>query len=96
MTRSFPGADIGSNHDLVMMTFRDRLMKTKKTTQSRLRFDFKGGTLQATTGGKFAPLINLKDDDLDIESMITTYNTAVTDTASVILRKGQRWKKKPG
>ena len=29
-TRSFPGADIGSDHDLVMMTFLVRLKKTRK------------------------------------------------------------------
>ena len=28
-TRSFPGADIGSDHDLVMMTFRVRLKKAR-------------------------------------------------------------------
>ena len=43
------------------------------------------GTFQATLDGKFAPLINLRDDDMDIDSMITTYNTAVTDTDSEIL-----------
>ena len=45
------------------------------------------GTFQATIGRKFAPLINLRDDDIDIDSMITTYNTAMTDTASEILGK---------
>ena len=52
-------------------------------------------TFQATIGGKFAQLINLGDDDLDIASMIATYNTAVTDTASEILGK-ERLSKKPG
>ena len=28
-TRSFPGADIGSDHELVMMTFRLRLERVK-------------------------------------------------------------------
>ena len=70
-------------------------------TQSRLKCDFEklrnpevAGTFQATIGGKFAPLINLRnddidiklrDDDTDIDNMITTYNTAaVTDKASEI------------
>ena len=35
-------------------------------------------------GGKFAPLIGLRDEDMDINTMITTYNTAVTDAASTI------------
>ena len=98
--RSFPGADIRSDHDLVMMTFQVRLKKTKKPTQSKLRFDLEklrnpdvAGTFQATIGGTFAPLINLRDDDIDIDSMIITYNTAVTDTASEILGKECRRKK---
>ena len=36
-------------------------------------------TFQATIGGKFAPLIRLKDENMDINTMITTYNIAVTD-----------------
>ena len=43
------------------------------------------GTLQATIGGKLAPLISLRDDDIDIDNMITTYNTAVTNTSRKIL-----------
>ena len=38
-TRIFPGADIGTDHDLVMMTFQVRLKKTRKPNQPRLRFD---------------------------------------------------------
>ena len=45
-------------------------------------------TFQATIGGKFTPLIGLSDEDMD--TMITTYNTAVTDAACEILGK-QPW-----
>ena len=45
-------------------------------------------TFQATIGGKFAPLIGM-----DMDTMITTYNTAVTDAASEILGKERRRKK---
>ena len=93
-TRSFPGADIGSDHDLVMMTFQVRLKKTRKPNQPGLRFDLEklrdpdvACTFQATIGGKFAPLIGLSDEDMDMDTMITTYNTAVTDAASEILGK---------
>ena len=51
------------------------------------------GILQAIIGGKFAPFINLSDDDIDIDSMITFYNTAMTDTASEIHGKERRRKK---
>ena len=98
-TRSFPGADIGSDHDQVMMTFRIRLKMTRKPNQTRLRFDLEkvkdlhvACTFQATIGGKFALLICLRDEDMD-HTMITTFNTAVTDTASEILGKERRRKK---
>ena len=81
-----------------MVTFQVRLKKARKPNQPKLRFDFErlrnpdvACTFQATIGGKFAPLIGLSDDDMD--TMITTYNTAVTDAASEILGKERRRKK---
>ena len=56
-TRSFPEADIGSDHDLVIMTFQVRLKKARKPNQPRLRFDLEklrdpdvACTFQATIG----------------------------------------------
>ena len=81
-TRSFPGADIGSDHDLVMITFGVRLKKARKPNQPRLRIDLErlrdpdvACTFQATICRKF---IGLSDEDMD---------TAVTDAASEILGK---------
>ena len=45
-------------------------------------------------GGRFAPLTIMSNEDTDIDSMITIFNTAVTETASEILGK-HRQKKKP-
>ena len=45
-------------------------------------------------GGRFAPLTIMSNEDTGIESFITTFNTAVTETASEILGK-HRQKKKP-
>ena len=45
-------------------------------------------------GGRFAPLTTMSNEDTDIDSMITTSNTAVNGTASEILGK-HRQKKKP-
>ena len=76
------------------MTFRVRLKKARKPNQPRQRFDLKklrdpdvACTFQATIGGKFAPLIGLTDEDMDIDTMITTYNTAVTDAGKERRRK---------
>ena len=38
-------------------------------------------------GGKFAPLTIMNNEDTDMDSMITTFNSAVTETASEILGK---------
>ena len=45
-------------------------------------------------GGKLALLTIMNNKDTEIDSMITTFNTAVTETASEILGK-HRQKKKP-
>ena len=100
-TRSFPGADIGSDHDLLMVTFRLRLKKISKSKHTRLKFDLKKlkdpnmlETFQAMIGGRFAPLTIMSNEDTDIYLMITTFKTAVTETASEILGKHCQ-KKKP-
>ena len=83
-----------------MMTCRVRLKKVRKPNQPRLRFDLKklrdpgvACAFQATIGGKFAPLTGLRDENMDINTMITAHNTSVTDAASEILRKERRRKK---
>ena len=40
-------------------------------------------------GGKFAPLTIMSNEDTDIDLMITTFNTAVTEAASEIFGKRQ-------
>ena len=74
------------------MTFQVHLKKVRKPNQPRLRFDLEklrdpdvACSFQATICGKFTSLIGLRDEDMDINTMITTYNTAVTDAASEIL-----------
>ena len=102
-TRSFPGADTGSDHDLLMMAFHLHLKRISGPKQTRLKFDLEQlkdpnvlETFPAMTGGKFAPLTIMNNEDTDLDSMITTFNTAVTETASEILGKHRQKKKKPG
>ena len=84
-----------------MMTFRLRPKKISEPKHTRLKFDLEKlkdpnvlETFQAMIGGRFAPLTVMSNDDTDIDSMITTFNSAVTETASEILGK-HRQKKKP-
>ena len=50
-------------------------------------------TFQAIIGRKFAPLTIMNNEDTDMDSMITSFNTAVTETASEILGKHRQMKK---
>ena len=50
-------------------------------------------TFQATIAWKFARLVGLRDEDMDINTMSTTYNTAVTGTAGEILGNERQRKK---
>ena len=91
-TRSFPGADIGSDHELVMMTFKLHLKRVKKVGHTRIKFDLEklkdpevAEAFHAMIGGKFAALTILDADGTYMETLINTFNTAVPNTASEIL-----------
>ena len=71
-----------------MMTFRVRLKKARKPNRPRLGFGLEkpkylylACTFQTKIGGKFEPLIGMKDKDMDIDIIITTNNTAVPGVA---------------
>ena len=51
---------------------------------------------QTTTGGKFAPLMGLRNEDMDIKTMISTHNTVVTGAASVDTLEGTSQEKNRG
>ena len=102
-TRSFSGADVGSDHDLAMMTFRVHLRKVNKQTGTRLKFNLEKlkdpsihKTFQAMIGGKFAPLTILKDteEEGDLDTLTRNFSTATTDTAMEILGKHRPKKNK--
>ena len=80
-----------------MMTFRVRLKKARKPNQPRQRFDLEklgdpdvACTFQAMIGTMFEPLTGQRDEDMDIDTMISTYKPAVIDAASEILGKERR------
>ena len=96
-------ADVDCDHHMVMMTFQTRVFKnnSRKATQPEIRFDLEKlndqtvlSTFQATIGGRFAPIATLVDEDADLDSMVSHFNKAVTDTAAELLGK-QRRKRKP-
>ena len=97
---------------MLMMTFHLCLERISTAKHTRLKFDLEKlkdpnvfETFQAMIGGRFAPLTIMSNKDTDSDSMITTFNTAVTETASDILgihrqkrekKEKKKKKKKPG
>ena len=83
-----------------MMTFHLHLKTISKPKHTRLKFDLEKlkdpnafETFQDMIGGKFAPLTIMNNEDTDLDSMITTFNTTVTETAGEILSKHRQKKK---
>ena len=77
-----------------MMTFHLHLKRISKPKHTKFEFYLKKlkdpnvlETFQAMIGGKFAPLTIMSNEDTDIDSVITTFNTAVTETASELIGK---------
>ena len=77
--RSFPGADIGSDYDLLMMTFQLRLKRISEPKHTRLESDLEKlkdpnvlETFQAMIGGEFAPLAITNNEDTDIDLIMIT------------------------
>ena len=83
-----------------MMTFHLCLERISTAKHTRLKFDLEKlkdpnvlEIFQTMIGGKFAPLTIMNNEDVDMESMITTFNTAVTETGNEILGKHHQKKK---
>ena len=83
-----------------MMIFDLRPKRISKPKHTGLKFDLEKlkdpnvlETFQAMKGGKFAPLTIMKNENTDMDSMITTFNAAVTETVGEILGKHQQKKK---
>ena len=83
-----------------MMTFRLRLKRINKPKHTRLKFDLEKlkdssalETFQAMIGWRFAPPTIMCNKDTDLDSMTTTFNTAMSEIASEILGKHRQKKK---
>ena len=83
-----------------MMIFDLRPKRISKPKHTGLKFDLEKlkdpnvlKTFSTMMGGKFAPLTAMNNKDSDMDSMITTFNAAVTETAREILGKQLQKKK---
>ena len=85
---------------MLMMIFHLRLKRISKPKHTRLKFDLEKlkdpnvlETFQAMIGGKFAPLTIMNNEDTDMDSMITTFNTAMTEASEILGEHRQQQKK---
>ena len=97
-TRTYPGADMGSDHDLVMMVMKLKLKRKYHAANPRIRFDLEkladpevATVFKAQLGGRFAALNLL---DCDVNELAGGFKEAVLETAEEVLGR-QRKKKQP-
>ena len=88
-TRTFPGADIGSDHDLVLTSLKSRLKRLPRKNQSKIKYDVQKleetsilSAFKAEIGGRFGPLIN---SDIDEDELIEQTTNHLKEAASLIL-----------
>ena len=79
-TKSFPGANIGSDNELVMMTSQAPPPKGEKPGQhkdqvqsGKLKDPKIADFFRATIGGKFAPLLALENQYTEIDALINSF-----------------------
>ena len=99
-TRTFSGADIGSDHDLVMMNFRIHLKKKLCEKSKRTKYNLErlkdpnvAEEFEARIGGKFAPLLTLETENMSIDEHVEAFNNAITTTADEVLGKARPTKR---
>lgn len=97
-TRTFPGADIGSDHDMVLLTLKLKLKKNNKQGSPRIRFNVDklndpeiASIFEAKVGGRFAAL-NLLEDD--INTLTDNIKDVLHETGMEVLGKARK-KNKP-
>ena len=93
-SRSFPSADIGSDHQLIITNIKLKLKAKKKQPNIMKRYDvsrLKSPTIksnyEASIGGKFGPLLNLQDTDVEpnVNDTWTVIKDSLHDTSEKIL-----------
>ena len=90
-TRSYPGASIYSDHNLVLMLLRLKLWKHQDNKNHRLKFDITklqnpnvNSLFKAHKGGRFASLLYTNPDALELT---TEFTETITKAAQDFLGK---------
>ena len=97
-TKSFPGADVGSDHELVMMTVKIKLKKLSKSKNPRIKYNLEKlkdtriqDIFQAKLGGRFAPLLLLSDPQDMVDVMTKDMNEVAEEVLGIKRYKRRPW-----
>ena len=89
-TRAFPGADVGSDHNLVMMNFKLKLRKIARKKSTRVKYNVSKlkepdtmRLFQAVVGGRYALLLLLDD----VQEITDGFTDIMNETALAVLGK---------
>ncbi|XP_025098384.1 uncharacterized protein LOC112566419 [Pomacea canaliculata] len=90
-TRVYPGADIGSDHKLVMASLRLKVSQQKRENSKRIRWCTEklsnpghAVAFQVEVGGRFSAL-NLLDSDLDVDALAENVKQVLHSSADKVL-----------
>ena len=96
-TRSFPGADIGSDHNLVMTTLKLKVKKIRRQPPARTKYNVKRlndvnvqESFKVKIGVKFSPLMDLADPS--IQNLTDQFTEGMNEVALEILGKEKKMK----
>ena len=89
-TRAFPGADVGSDHNLIMMNFKLKLQKVANKKSTRVKYNVSKlkepdtmRLFQAVVGGRYALLLLLDD----VQEITDGFTDIMNETALAVLGK---------
>ena len=91
-TRTYPSADFGSDHDLIMMTFKFKRRTKKKDQETRVRYDLEKlrdpilkEACQKAPRGRFAPLMLINN----LQELNNEFTTIINETVKNVLGKAR-------
>ena len=100
-SRSFPSADVGSDHQLVLANIKLKLKakekpkRPKKYDVNKLSTPETYNTYQVTIGGKFGPLLELPDTDIETDKLWGDIKACFKETTEEVLGNKKPQQQKP-
>ncbi|XP_072048553.1 craniofacial development protein 2-like [Amphiura filiformis] len=100
-SRSYPSADIGSDHQMVLADLKLKLKVKPKANRlpryevTKLKSEEIRESYEVTIGGRFKPLLNIPDTDVGIEDLWSDIRNTINETSDKLLGKKKPQQQKP-